>query len=279
LATRSPTQTPSLPPAGVTFLGLLTAFAGYSAVYALNDLIDCRVDRETLATGAGPAATRDLDSVFIRHPLAQDLLSRRAALLWTAAWAGVAMVGATLLNPVCPVIFLLASLLEIVYCRLLRKTWLRIVISGIVKTSGPVAAVLAVTPTPPLPFLTILALWLFFWEIGGQNAPNDLFDLHSDRQIGARSLAVRFGPRVTIRIIAGTLATTVAMSLALSFIAPVSLGWVYPAGALISGFYFLLLPCYHLWHSGKSDAALALFNRACGYPLSMLLVTILSWTR
>ena len=34
------------PSAGVIALGLLTAFAGYTAVYALNDLVDYRVDKE-----------------------------------------------------------------------------------------------------------------------------------------------------------------------------------------------------------------------------------------
>ena len=32
------------PTPGVTLLGLLTVFAGYTAVYALNDLVDYRTD-------------------------------------------------------------------------------------------------------------------------------------------------------------------------------------------------------------------------------------------
>ena len=34
----------AFPPAPVLFLGLVTAFAGYTAVYALNDIIDYRID-------------------------------------------------------------------------------------------------------------------------------------------------------------------------------------------------------------------------------------------
>lgn len=36
----------TFPPAGVIALRLLTAFAGYTAVYALNDVVDYRVDKE-----------------------------------------------------------------------------------------------------------------------------------------------------------------------------------------------------------------------------------------
>ena len=36
----------AFPPFSVTVLGLITAFAGYTAVYALNDVIDYRADRE-----------------------------------------------------------------------------------------------------------------------------------------------------------------------------------------------------------------------------------------
>mgnify|MGYP000096088635 CR=1 FL=1 len=35
------------------------------------------------------------------------------------------------------------------------------------------AAVVAVDPSPSLVFLLFLFLTIFFWEIGGQNAPND----------------------------------------------------------------------------------------------------------
>ena len=267
----------AFPPAGVLALGLATAFAGYTAVYALNDIIDRRVDQETIQPNALPEAKRDLDSVFVRHPLAQGLLSYREAIFWTATWASTALAGAFLLNPVCSVIFLLASLMEVIYCGLLKITWLRSVISGFVKTSGPIAAVFAVNPDPPLSFLAILFLWLFFWEIGGQNVPNDLSDLETDRKMEARTVPVRFGARGAVLIILGSLSIAVAMSLAIFFVSPGRPGWLYAAGALFSGFYFLLVPCYRLCRTGAADEAFHLFNRASYYPLSMLLVTILSW--
>ena len=45
------------PPLGVIALGLLTVFAGYTAVYALNDVVDCRVDQEKLRLPGGPRPT------------------------------------------------------------------------------------------------------------------------------------------------------------------------------------------------------------------------------
>ncbi len=83
-----------LPPFGVIALGLLTGFAGYTAVYALNDVVDYRVDQEKLkAAGPGRKAGY-LDAIFMRHPLAQGQVSFGEGVLWVAAWAAVALAGA-----------------------------------------------------------------------------------------------------------------------------------------------------------------------------------------
>ena len=77
-----------LPPFGVIALGLSTGFAGYTAVYALNDLVDYRVDQEKLKA-AGPALKPGyLDAIFMRHPLAQGRVGFGEGVLWVAAWAG-----------------------------------------------------------------------------------------------------------------------------------------------------------------------------------------------
>ena len=82
-------------PAASDPLGILTAFAGYTAVYALNDLVDFRVDREKLKPGGFRETDHYLDNVLVRHPLAYGLLGFREALLWAIAWAFLALVGAT----------------------------------------------------------------------------------------------------------------------------------------------------------------------------------------
>ena len=266
-----------LPPAGVIALGLLTAFAGYTAVYALNDVVDYRVDREKALQGMLPDAGGDLDAVYLRHPLAQGFLTLREALSWTVGWALVALIGAYLLNPVCALIFLAGGALEAIYCLLLRVSYLRVVVSGVVKTLGAVAAVFAVDPEPSLLFLTALFLWIFFWEVGGQNIPNDWTDLQEDLRLDAETVPVRFGPEGSIRLIVASLLLAVGLSLALFWSTPNRLGPQYLAGAVLAGSLLLLLPAYRL-HRGKAPAeAIALFNRASYYPPAMLFVVMISW--
>jgi 4-hydroxybenzoate polyprenyltransferase len=90
---------------------------------------------------------------------------------------------------------------------MLRITHLRSIVSGAVKTSGGIAAVFAVDPHPSSSFLIVLFLWLFFWEIGGQNVPNDWTEMRVDRRIGAKTFPVRFGPERTGIIILACIQT------------------------------------------------------------------------
>jgi 4-hydroxybenzoate polyprenyltransferase len=245
-------------------------------VYALNDIIDYRVDKELIHSNKAHESKLDLDSVLVPHPLAQGMLSYKEVLFWTSSWAVLALAGAFFLNPICLAIFLGAGVLEVIYCYLLKITHLRSIISGIVKTSGPIAAVFAVTSQPSMPFLITLFFWLFFWEIGGQNVPNDLSDLDTDRQINARTIPVHFGAQRSILIICSSLAIAVAMSMAMFWIGPNRISPLYLPGAIFSGLYFLLLPAYHLFKARGAGEASLLFNRCSYYPLSMLLVTVLS---
>jgi 4-hydroxybenzoate polyprenyltransferase len=265
------------PPAGVIALGLLTVFAGYTAVYALNDVVDCRVDREKVRQGMLEESGGDLDAVYVRHPLAHGLLSLEEALLWTGGWALTALIGAYLLNPICAMIFLAGGLLEAIYCLLLRVTYLRTLVSGVVKTLGAIAAVFAVDPVPSLGFLAVMFLWIFFWEIGGQNIPNDWPDLQEDLRLRAQTIPVRFGLRGSIRLIAASLLLAVAMSIVLFWVTPNRLGFQYLAGSLLAGLFLLLLPAYKL-HKGEAPGeAIALSSRASYYPVVMLFVVMIGW--
>ena len=263
------------PPLKVILIGTVTAFAGYTAVYALNDLIDCRVDKEKIQHG-NPDETGDyLDALSIRHPIAQGALSFRKGLWWVLAWAALAVIGAYLLNPICVLIFTAACALEMFYCLMLRVTHLRSIISGVVKTSGGIAAVFAVEPHPSFSFLTVLFLWLFFWEIGGQNVPNDWTEVEVDRQIGAKTLPVRFGPDRSSIIILGSLIMTVIMGLFLFQCASGHFELPFVLASLVVGVYLLIFPAFRLQKSKKPRHALLLFNRASFYPLALLvLITI-----
>ena len=265
------------PPAPILGLGLLTAFSGYTAIYALNDVVDCRVDKEKFQGSGFPGSRQDLDSVFARHPLAQGMLSYREGMFWALGWAALAAIGAYLLNPVCALIFLLACFLEFSYCRLLKITYLRGIISGLIKTSGPLAAVFAVDPDPAPVFLAVLFFWLFFWEIGGQNVPNDWGDLEEDRKLQARTIPVRFGTKGALRVILVSLGLSVALSLLPFWVLPQESSQFYLVGALLAGTYFLLIPGYRLYRRKSAADAFALFNRASYYPLAMLAVTVLGW--
>lgn len=260
----------------VIILGLITAFSGYTAVYALNDVVDYHVDREKMQSQGRKESLGDLDSVFTRHPMAQGMLKYRAGILWAGAWTVLAAVGCYLLNPICLFILFGACLLEVLYCRLLRVTYLRGIISGWVKTSGPLAAVFAVDPNPSFSYLLFLFLWLFFWEIGGQNVPNDWGDLEEDRRLKAQTIPVRFGPAGSIRIIFVSLLIAWALSLIIFWFLPRISSFSYLLGAFFTGFYFLILPAYRLYQRSASQYAFRLFNRSSYYPLAMLGVTILS---
>jgi 4-hydroxybenzoate polyprenyltransferase len=265
-----------LPPLGVTVLGLVTVFAGYTAVYALNDVVDYRADQERLKA-AGPAPKAGyLDAIFMRHPLAQGRVSFGEGVLWTVAWAAVALAGAYRLNPVCAYIFLTGCGLEAVYCRLLRVSHLRTLVSGVVKTLGGVAALFAVSPHPSRVLVLLLFLWLFCWEIGGQNIPADWHDLEEDQHLGARTIPVRYGPGKAGAMVLGALALSVALSALLLLVAPLRFSPALVGLALAAGGYLLLLPGYRLYRSQDPARATALFNRASAYPLALLSLALAS---
>jgi len=264
------------PPAGITLLGLLTVFAGYTAVYALNDLVDYRTDLAKIKDG-GLHNQGYLDGLMVRHPLAQGLLTLPEGLLWTATWAGVALLGAYLLNPVCALIFLAGALLEAVYCLLLRVSHLRTLVSGVVKTLGGVAAVFAVQPRPSPVFLALLVLWIFAWEIGGQNIPNDWHDLEADRAGEARTIPVRYGAEAAARIILGSLLATVILLPLLQASSPGKFSWPIQLLSLTAGLLLLILPAWRLYRTRERSRATVLFNYASYYPLAILLLTLLAF--
>ena len=264
----------TLPPLSTTLLGIITAFAGYTAVYALNDLVDYKVDKVKLDQGGFQDTEGYLDAVLVRHPLAYGLLTYREGVVWAAGWALLALTGAYLLNPVCVVIFLAACMLEAVYCLMWRTSYLRTLVSGAVKTSGGMAAVFAVDPDPSLSFLSLLFLWLFFWEIGGQNIPADWTDIEEDRSLQATTIPVRFGPARASSIVLCSLVVAVGLSGVVSTLSRGGAHFAGTAAIIAAGIYLLLAPGWQLYKTKERVQASALFNRASYYPLVLLLVTI-----
>jgi len=227
------------PPGRVIILGLITTFAGYTAVYALNDVIDHRADRKKAAMGGFSGGESYMDGVLVRHPLARGLLGFKPALGWTLGWALVAP--------------------------------LRTVVSGAVTTSGALAAVFAVDPHPSGWYLLVLFLLLFFWEIGAQNIPADWTDIEEDRRLAAQTIPVRLGARRASAIVMGTIVLSMAMNIVIAlFVRQYHQRLVFVLISLGIGGCLLLPPAIALYRSRQRTHAMTLFNRASYYPAALL---------
>lgn len=268
----------AFPPPVISLLGLITVFAGYTAVYAINDVVDYRVDSEKARIAGGlREADNYLDAALVRHPMAQGLLSLKEGLLWALGWSAVAVIGAWQLNPMCVLIFLAGCTLEVIYCRMHRVSPLRVLVSGGVKTSGAVAAVFAVDPDPSLAFVILLFVWLFFWEIGGQNIPADWADIEEDRRLRAQTVPVRFGLESAAVIAVGTLVVAVLVQPILIFFSKSGFQPFLMTVSLLLGAGLLLPPALRLHRTRQRTHAMVLFNHASYYPLAMLAVFIFNY--
>ncbi len=264
----------AFPSPWIVAVGLLTAFSGYTAVYALNDLVDYRADMERVRNGLLKDAGDYLDTVFVRHPLAQGALSFRKGLLWAAFWAVLALIGASMLGPVCVVLFLGGVILEAIYCLMLKVSPLRVLVSGLVKTLGGIAAVFAVDPTPSPLFLLLLFLWLFSWEIGGQNLPADWHDREEDSELGYRTIPVRCGTRATSALILLSLLIAVGLGTYLLSFATGQFSVFCTGGSLLVGLFLLVHPAYQACRSEAASDVDALFAKASLYPLALLALLV-----
>ncbi|MBW2410395.1 MAG: UbiA family prenyltransferase [Deltaproteobacteria bacterium] len=255
----------------IILLSIFTAFAAYTAIYALNDLVGIAVDREKFADGAIKEGY-SVEASDMRYPLAQNVLSYRSGLFWFAFWYIVALVGAYFLNPTIVFILIGAAILEVIYCLMLKVTYWRTLVSGLVKASGPIAAVFVVDSSPAPKFLLLLFAWVLFWEIGGQNVPADWNDTVEDRRVGAKTIPIRFGSKRAGLVVLGTLGLTVIISMFLPSISPLTLGIPYIVATVVVGFILLLLPGYRLYKLQDGRLAARLFDRASYYPIAQLVI-------
>jgi 4-hydroxybenzoate polyprenyltransferase len=266
------------PPLHIVLIGLITTFAGYTAVYALNDVIDYKADKEQIARGGYSGSASDLDGLVARHPMAMELLSLKEGLFWALVWGFLALLGAYILNPICVLIFLGGCALETIYCLLWRVSPFRTFVSGIVKTSGAIAAVYAVDPEPSGFFLVTLFFLLFFWELGGQNIPNDLADLDEDRRMNAKTIPIQWGQQVANVLIVGNIILALGMNAMILYMSWAVYGLVYILISVTMGSYLLLLPALKLYRSRERSDAMALFNKASYFPLALLIITLIKST-
>ncbi len=252
-------------------LAIITVFAAYTAVYALNDLVGVMGDREKFAGGIN--AGYSVEASELRYPLARGALSYRAGWLWFISWFVIAIIGAALLNLAIVLILSAAAILELIYCLLFKVTYLRVLVSGLVKSAGPVAAVFTVDHHPSPYLLMLIFAWVFFWEIGGQNIPADWNDTAEDRRVKAKTIPIQFGTHKAGLIVVVTLGLTFIISLFLPAASPLSLGGVYILATAIAGFFLLLRPGYQLYKRHQEGRLAArLFDNASYYPLVQLVI-------
>lgn len=262
------------PPPSIIILSLFTAFSGYTAVYALNDLAGYKTDKEKMKRAIAYHGY-SVESAEMRHPVAQGVLSYKMAMLWTSFWFAASIIGAYMLNPIIVIILLVAGVCEAAYCMLLKVTYWRFILSGFVKAAGPISAVFVVNHSPAPGPLFFLFMWVFFWEVGGQNIPADWNDQEEDKLIGSKTIPVCFSENVSKKIVLISVLLAVGMGSLLPLISPVSLGWPYMLASAIIGGILLLMPAYKLYNAPSiSSHPSRLFSLASYYPLALSLLMV-----
>ncbi|MEU9236148.1 UbiA prenyltransferase family protein [Streptomyces subrutilus] len=254
----------------------LGCFAGFFSVFAVNDLLDARLDQRrfrNLRSHQGP----DLDAAGGRHPLAQGRLTQRAAVLWVVGLALMAAGICALFSWASLLLFLIAVVLEIVYCKLATVTAFKTVISGVMVAVGAMVGWFALNQTIEIVTLILLAVWLAAWEIGGRNIPNDLADLDEDVHLGLATVPVRCGARTSARLSCAALVAAACAYIALmctAFPPSTAIGAICLILAVLAAGYSLILPGRALLRSPDGSTALATFNRTSLHPALALGVVI-----
>jgi 4-hydroxybenzoate polyprenyltransferase len=193
-----------IPSLRVSLLGLLAALAGYFCVYSLNDLLDLRADREEVRVASSDPQTwqpavAHIDITTLRHPVAAGALPLWAAVVWVSVLGVVGLAAAYFLRPLCAWLFIACALLQVLYCALRRRTWLKTVPAGVLVALGGLAGWFAVGEATwgTVAFFVLL----FLWEVAGRNLSNDLADVTHDRVVGITTLASVRGTRAALTAI------------------------------------------------------------------------------
>ena len=249
----------------IVALGSVAAVAGMLSVYATNDLLDAAVDRQ--AARLSPPMSRGSDGSLqaLYHPLAYGLLSSGLAMAWVVGLGLAAVIAAWALRPGCAVIFLACIALEVLYCSLKRRTWLKTIPAGVMVGMGGVAGWYAVGALNG--GAAAFFLLLVMWEIFGRNLSNDLADLSTDAPLGIKTLATTHGPGLSARAcFVGALAILPVAALQA---APV------PVRALlvIAAMWFLTRPALALVRHADHESAQRYFDQATLFPPAAFLAT------
>ena len=105
-------------------------------------------------------------------------------------------------------------------------------------------------PSPAPLFVATLFLWLFAWEIGGQNIPNDWTDIEEDRRFNAQTIPIRLGLPRSALIIVGCLVAALFLNIAILWVSPLTFGPVHMIAAVGINLLLLLHPAFVLGEQG-----------------------------
>jgi len=118
-------------------------------------------------------------------------------------------------------------------------------------------------------------LWIFLWEIGGQNIPADWTDIEEDMYFQAQTIPVRLGVERAGVIIMVSLVFAFFMNFVLFLISPISFGSFYFIIIIAINLYLLLIPALVLNETKERTKAIALFNKASYYPLATFVIVLI----
>lgn len=261
-----------LPPLRITLIGAIAVLSASYALTATNDMLDVKIDKkrfENLRHFKG----FDVGSLFIRHPLAQGVISYKIGISWIASLSVISMVFTFFLKPWLIGLFLIMVVLVSLYSFLNTITTWKIFIIAVFVALGAVAGWLAVAN--PKPLLYIFALWMFCWEMGGRNIPNDFADVDEDKNLGLKTIPTVFGAKVASIVAFVFLILTCLMAIAIAVFS--KLGLFFLVSSMILGAILLLWPGYKLLKDPKPEISLQLFNFSTLYPLFMIFLLLFTF--
>lgn len=260
-----------LPSLRIVLMGSIACLSGSYALTATNDLFDYQIDKERLKH-LRTVEGFDVGQIFIRQPLARGIICFRTGVIWILSLSTISLIFAYLIKPSLVFVALIIGLLVITYSALSRLSVLKLIIVGILVSLGAAAGWLAVSNHSNL--LLIFVLWMFFWEIGGRNIPNDFTDLEEDENLDLKTIPVKLGKKRASQICFTCLLVSFGISIILAILADINQFFVIAVSLI--GFTMLLVPGYRLLRKPEPQVSLRLFNFACFYPFTVLTALLLS---
>ena len=113
-----------------------------------------------------------------------------------------------------------------------------------------------------------------YYERDKQNIPNDWTDIEEDRRFKAKTIPVKLGLERAGLLSLGCLVAAFFFTFLLVWVSPLSLGAPHLIALVGLGVWLLLLPALQLVEANDRQQAMALFNKASHFPLSVFMVVL-----